>query len=99
MIGQFQRNLVQIKDQVPVKLEDNWVIVKKGLDVLKFSLLAPLGWFQLNMTQSIFGEKAFVEMNGQVLFKGKIIKKERKYGLVIHMSPPEMIGQFQFNFA
>lgn len=59
MIGQFQRNLVQIKDQVPVKLEDNWVIVKKGLDVLKIFFASTTWLISIKHDTKHFWGKSF----------------------------------------
>ena len=72
-----------------------WKYIDK---ILKSSSPEPLGQFQPNLAQCIFGWKGFkfVQMKGPTLFQGDIITKWWKYIEEIKKySSPEPLGQFQ----
>ena len=62
----------------------------------------PLGQFQPNLAQNILWWRGFkfVQMKGPALFKGEIIREQRKYiDKIKKSSSPEPLGQFQPNLA
>ena len=87
-----------------VSFSDRLIVRRLSVNFSYFRLLLkkPLGQFQPNLTQSIFGWRGFmfVQMKGPTLFQAEIIAKYLKYiDEIKNLFSPEPIAQFQTNFV